>query len=45
MDRLDLGGLFIHFLILWFLAIGGPSTIFPEIHRYLVEVHQLLTNA
>ena len=45
MDRLDLGGLFLHFLILWFLAIGGPSTIFPDIHRYLVEVHHLLSNA
>jgi len=45
MDRLDLGGLFVHFLILWFLAIGGPSTIFPDIHRYVVEVHQLLTNS
>jgi chromate transporter len=45
MDRLDLGGLFIHFLILWFLAIGGPSTILPDIHRYLVEVHHLLTEA
>ena len=44
MDRLDLGGLFLHFLIFWFLAIGGPSTIFPDIHRYLVEVHHLLTN-
>ena len=44
MDRLDLGGLFLHFLILWFLAIGGPSTIFPDIHRYLVDVHHLLTN-
>ena len=45
MERLDLGGLFLHFLILWFLAIGGPSTIFPDIHRYLVEAHQFLTNA
>ena len=45
MDRLDLGGLFLHFLILWFLAIGGPSTILPDIHRYLVEVHHLLSNA
>ena len=44
MDRLDLSGLFFHFLILWFLAIGGPSTIFPDIHRYLVEAHGLLTN-
>ena len=45
MDRLDLAGLFVHFLILWFIAIGGPSTILPDIHRYLVEVHHLLTNA
>jgi chromate transporter len=45
MERLDLGGLFLHFLMLWFLAIGGPSTIFPDIHRYVVEVHQLLTSA
>jgi chromate transporter len=45
MERLDLGGLFVHFVILWFLAIGGPSTIFPEVHRYLVDAHQLLTNA
>ena len=27
MDRLDLSALFLHFLILWFVAIGGPSTI------------------
>jgi chromate transporter len=45
MDRLDLSGLFVHFVILWFLAVGGPSTIFPEVHRYLVEVQQVLTNA
>jgi chromate transporter len=44
MDRIDLSALFLHFLALWFVAIGGPSTILPEIHRYLVEVHQLLTD-
>jgi chromate transporter len=44
-ERLDLSGLFLHFLVLWFLAIGGPSTIFPDIHRYLVEAHGLLTGA
>jgi len=44
-ERLDLGGLFLHFLLLWFIAIGGPSTILPGIHRYLVEVHGLLTSA
>src|SRR5262249_52748656 len=25
--------------------IGGPSTIFPDIHRYGVDEHHLLTNA
>jgi chromate transporter len=44
MDRLDLGALFLHFLALWFVAIGGPSTILPDVHRYLVDVHHLLTN-
>ncbi len=43
MGDLSLGELFLQFLILWFLAIGGPSTIFPGIHRYVVEVHHLLT--
>ena len=45
MDRLDLGALFLHFLGLWFLAFGGPSTIMPDIHRYLVEVHHLMTSS
>ena len=45
MDRVDLTALFLHFLALWFVAVGGPSTILPDIHRYLVEVHQLLTSA
>jgi chromate transporter len=44
MNRVDLGALFLHFLALWFVAVGGPSTILPEIHRYVVEVHQLITN-
>jgi chromate transporter len=43
MNRVDLGALFLHFLALWFVAVGGPSTILPEIHRYVVEVQQLLT--
>ncbi len=44
MDNLDLAGLFLHFVVLWFVAIGGPSTILPDVHRYVVEVHHLLTN-
>ena len=45
MERIDLGAMFLHFVALWFVAIGGPSTILPDIHRYLVEVHHLLTSA
>ncbi len=44
MDRLDLGAMFLHFLALWFVAIGGPSTILPGIHRYVVEVLQVMTS-
>jgi chromate transporter len=44
MDHLDLGDLFLHFLALWFVAVGGPSAILPDIHRYVVDVHHLLTN-
>jgi chromate transport protein ChrA len=31
-------------LILWFVAIGGPATILPDVQRYVVEVHHLVTN-
>jgi len=44
-DRIDLGALFLHFLALWFIAIGGPSTVLPEIHRYLVEANHYMTNS
>jgi chromate transporter len=44
MNRVDLSALFLHFLLLWFVAVGGPSVILPDIHRYLVEAQHLLTN-
>ena len=44
MDRADLSALFLHFLALWFVAIGGPTTILPDIHRYVVEVNQWMTS-
>ena len=44
MERVDLGALFFHFVALWFVAVGGPSAILPDIHRYVVEVHHLLSN-
>lgn len=45
MERPDLTALFLHLVALWFVAVGGPSTILPEIHRYVVEAQQLLTGA
>jgi chromate transporter len=44
-ERLDLSALFLHMLALWFVAIGGPSTILPGIHRYVVEINHLMTSA
>ena len=44
MDRVDLSALFLHSLVLWFVAVGGPSTILPDFHRYVVEAHQLMTS-
>ena len=45
MNRVDLSALFLHFLALWFVAVGGPSAILPDIHRYVVETHHLMTSA
>jgi len=42
--QVDLVGLFFHLLLLWFIAVGGPSTVLPDIHRYVVDVHHYLTN-
>lgn len=44
MDRYELGALFLQSLALWFVAVGGPSTILPDFHRYVVEAHQLMTS-
>jgi chromate transporter len=44
MDRVDLSALFLHSLALWFVAVGGPSMILPEFHRYLVDAHHLMTS-
>ena len=44
MARLDLVEMFFHFLVLWCIAVGGPTAILPDIHRYVVDTRQLLTN-
>jgi chromate transporter len=41
----DLWGLFGHFLLLSFLAVGGAITTTPEMHRYLVIEHHWMTDA
>jgi len=40
-----LWGLFGHFLLLSFLAVGGAITTTPEMHRYLVIEHHWMTDA
>ena len=45
MDHADLGALFLHFLLLSFLAIGGTPTVLPDMHRYVVEVHHWMSSA
>ena len=44
MDRVDILALFLHFMMLSGLTIGGTQTAMPDMHRYLVEVHQWITS-
>ncbi len=37
--------LFLHFLALSLLAVGGAITVAPDMHRYLVTQHQWLSDA
>jgi len=39
MDRVDVLGLFMQFLLLSTIAFGGTNTVLPDMHRYVVEVH------
>jgi len=41
----DLLGLFGHFLVLSLLAIGGAITTAPDMHRYIVDEHQCISDA
>src|SRR3984893_19474351 len=45
MERPNLVTLFLHFLLLSFLAIGGTPTVLPDMHRYVVEVHHWMSSA
>lgn len=35
----DLLGLFLHFVMLSFIAVGGMHTTLPDMHRYVVDLH------
>jgi len=43
MDRSDLVALFLHFLMLSAMAVGGTQTVMPDMHRYVVDVHHWIT--
>lgn len=45
MEVTQLGALFLHFLLLGFIAIGGAQSVLPEMHRYIVEVHGFMSSA
>lgn len=45
MDPGQLAALFLYFLMLAFLAIGGAPSVLPEMHRYVVEVNGWMSSA
>jgi chromate transporter len=45
MQTADIGALFLYFLMLAFIAVGGAPSVLPEMHRYVVDVHAWLTSA
>lgn len=45
MNWADLADLFVHFLLLSMLSIGGALSTAPEMHRYLVDERQWLNPA
>jgi chromate transporter len=43
MDRVDLSALALHFALLSLMAIGGVSSILPDMQRYVVEANHWLS--
>jgi chromate transporter len=43
MGYAELTGLFLYFMMLSFLAVGGAPSVLPEMHRYVVEVNGWIT--
>lgn len=44
MDLTLVVSLFLYFLMLAFLAVGGAPSVLPEMHRYVVDVHGWITS-
>ena len=44
MGLAELTALFLYFMMLSFLAIGGAPSVLPEMHRYVVELHGWMTS-
>ena len=44
MDRADIAAMGLHFALLSLMAIGGVSSILPDMQRYVVEVHHWLSD-
>lgn len=43
MDRPDVLALFLHYLMLSSIAVGGVQAMMPDMYRYVVEVHPWIT--
>ena len=43
MDRPDVLALFLHYLMLSAISVGGVQAIVPDMYRYVVEVHPWIT--
>jgi chromate transporter len=44
MDRVDLSALGLHFSLLSLMAIGGVSSVLPDMQRYVVEANRWLSD-
>ena len=43
MDRPDVLALFLHYLMLASISVGGVQAVMPDMYRYVVEVHPWIT--
>lgn len=43
MERVDVVALFLHFLMLIFMSVGGVQAVMPDMYRYVVEANHWIT--